>query len=133
MKSPAFAQTPFALWAPVLLYAALIYFLSGHSFHFFWFQNTQKSHADKLVHVVEYSVFGFLLGRAFGAQDLFRRSRGVLFLAVVLAGALYGASDEFHQSFVPNRDSSPYDVVADTVGTAFGAWVWYKKIRKKNA
>ena len=129
MKSPAFAQTPFALWAPVVLYAALIYFLSAHSFHFSWFQNTQKSHADKLVHVVEYSVFGALLCRALSAQ----LPVGRLFMAVVLAGVLYGASDEFHQSFVPNRDSSPYDVVADTVGTVFGAWVWYKKIRKKNA
>jgi VanZ family protein len=133
MKSSASAPTHFALWAPVLFYAALIYFLSSVSFHFPWFQNAQKSHADKLVHVVEYSVFGILLCRALGAQSFFKSSAGLLFMAVVLAGALYGASDEFHQSFVPNRDSSPVDVMADTVGSALGCWAWLRKVKRENA
>ena len=133
MKSPAAVPTSFSLWAPVLLYAALIWFLSAHSFSFTWFQNTQKSHADKLVHVVEYSIFGALLCRALGAQSFLKYSPVRLLLAVVLAGALYGASDEFHQRFVPNRDASPYDVLADTVGAALGGWVWSKKVNAKNA
>lgn len=133
MKNPASVPGLLALWAPVFMYAALIYFLSSRSFHFSWFQNAQKNHSDWLVHVVEYSVFGALLCRAFGAQDFFKHSPWRLFLAVVLAGVFYGASDEFHQRFVPNRDSSPYDVMADTVGTALGCWIWSKKVRKENA
>ena len=35
--------------------------------------------------------------------------------------SLYGATDEFHQSFVPGRDSDVLDWVADTLGAALGA------------
>ncbi len=116
----------FALWAPVVLYAALIFFLSSFSFDFPWFQKTQKIHGDWLVHVVEYSIFGALVCRALGAQSR-------LFAVVVLVGVLYGASDELHQRYVPHRDSSLDDVMADTVGTALGTWVWLKKTRKEHA
>ena len=133
MKNPGHVRAPFTLWAPVILYAAFIYFLSAHSFHFTWFRSAQKNHADWLAHVVEYGVFGALICRALGAQDVFKRSAGRLFMAAVLAGVLYGASDEFHQKFVPERDSSPYDVAADGVGTALGAWAWLKRAQKKDA
>ena len=135
MRESVSSKAFISLWAPVILYAVLIYLLSSHSFHFPWFQNAQKNHADKLAHVVEYSVFGALLCRALGAQDRWRRSALRLFLAVVAAGVLYGISDEFHQSFVPERDSSPYDVAADGVGVSLGACVWLmiRKAPKKDA
>jgi VanZ family protein len=40
-------------------------------------------------------------------------------LAVVLAG-LYGATDEFHQSFVAGRGAALLDVGIDTLGAALG-------------
>ena len=133
MKDPGRFRTPFMLWAPVILYAALIYSLSANSFHFSWFRNAQKNHTDWLAHVVEYGVFGALICRALGAQDVFKRSAGRLFITAALAGVLYGVSDEFHQKFVPERDSSPYDVAADGIGTALGAWIWLKKAQRENA
>lgn len=42
-------------------------------------------------------------------------SRKIIFLAIGLA-ALYGASDEWHQSFVPTRTGSIDDWLADTFG-----------------
>jgi VanZ family protein len=133
MRNSAATETPFALWTPVILYAALIYFLSSNSFHFPWFQRTQNVHGDWLVHVVEYSIFGALVCRALSRQSFFNRSARRLFIAVVLTGVLYGASDEFHQRYVSNRDSSLSDVVADTVGAALGAWIWLMKTRKNHA
>ena len=38
--------------------------------------------------------------------------------------SLFGASDEFHQSFVPGRDTDVFDWVADTLGATAGALVW---------
>ena len=39
---------------------------------------------------------------------------------------LYGASDEFHQSFVPTRTARVSDVFIDTAGGAFGLLVlWF--------
>ncbi len=133
MKSSIRAQRQFALWAPVVLYAALLYVLSSYTFPFPWFQKTQKIHVDWLAHVVEYAVFGALVCRALSAQSFFRRSSGKLFIATVMIGVLYGTSDEFHQRYVPHRDSSLYDGVADTVGAALGTWIWLKKPRKENA
>jgi len=36
---------------------------------------------------------------------------------------LYGALDEWHQSFVPGRKSSPLDLVTDLVGGACVLWI----------
>ncbi len=126
-------SSSFELWAPVVLSAGLIFIFSSFSFHYNWFQKTQKIHLDWLAHIVEYGVFGALVCRAFCAYGFFAQRAGRLFLAVMLVGVLYGASDEFHQSFVPYRDSNPADVAADTVGMTLGAWIWFKKIRKENA
>jgi len=43
-----------------------------------------------------------------------------LFAAIVLA-TLYGVTDEFHQSFVPNRMTDPKDVLVDFLGATAGA------------
>ena len=49
-----------------------------------------------------------------------------LILAMVWA-SLYGASDEFHQSFVPGRHVEIADWLADTLGGGVGAAaVWLK-------
>lgn len=39
-------------------------------------------------------------------------------LAAALISFLYAISDEFHQSFVPGRESDPLDVLADALGIA---------------
>jgi VanZ family protein len=63
---------------------------------------------DKLVHFVVYGLLGVLICRT---------GRGVwsAVLAVLLASA-YGATDEWHQSFVPSRSAEVADWLADTIG-----------------
>jgi VanZ family protein len=41
-------------------------------------------------------------------------------VAAAFAGA-YGATDEWHQSFVPGRSADPLDFAADVIGAAAGA------------
>ena len=73
---------------------------------------------DKLLHAIEYAGLGVLLLRAFKGERLPWRT--ALLLALVLT-SLYGASDEWHQSFVPGRDSEIADWYADTTGGGIGA------------
>ena len=47
--------------------------------------------------------------------------RGLLAAAVI--SALYAASDEWHQSFVPGRDSDPKDFLIDCIGITAGLWL----------
>ena len=67
---------------------------------------------DKIQHMGAYVVFGLLLLRATALTGLKPYVRSFII------GALYGASDEFHQSFVPGRDMSGLDWLADVAGLA---------------
>ena len=80
--------------------------------------------SDLSAHAIIYSVLGGLVLRAFaGARWLgVTVSRSAKALAVT---AIYGLSDEFHQSFVPGRVSDVRDLVADVLGAVAGVvLVW---------
>jgi VanZ family protein len=71
---------------------------------------------DKIIHASEYAVFAFLLARAFGVRRWWW---------AIVAGALYGVSDEFHQTFTPHRSGNDLgDMTADLVGSILGASAW---------
>ena len=120
-------------WGPVLFWMGVIFLLSSYSFHDNWFQRSQKMHADWGAHIVEYSFLGFLLARALWRHSLFWRNSGKVMAAVLLICIAYAASDEFHQRFVPGRDSSVYDAIADAIGAAIGACIWIRKQKKTDA
>ena len=70
---------------------------------------------DKVAHFIAYGVLAFALALWFPlAHWKAHPFRTALF--VVLITSLYGASDEAHQCFVPGRDTSVGDWVADTLG-----------------
>jgi len=44
-----------------------------------------------------------------------------------LLSVLYAATDEFHQSFVPGRHASIFDVlIFDNLGAAFALWLYFR-------
>ena len=100
-------------WLPVVLYAVLIFVGSsvpGTSI------DARLSLHDKIIHATEYAGFAFLLARAFGVRRWW---------LAILVGALYGVSDEFHQTFTPHRSGNDLgDMTADLVGSTIGATVW---------
>lgn len=98
-------------WGPAVIWAAVLFFLSAREFSG---PDTFPVN-DKVVHFGLYAVLGAAL--AF-ARARSARSPGALVL--LGCGLLYGISDEFHQSFVPDRTPSLGDVVADAVGLAAG-------------
>ncbi len=73
---------------------------------------------DKMLHLGAYALLGALFCRALFGEGI--RTVATLVLAVFLASA-YGASDEFHQSFVPNRTPEVADWLVDTIGASIGA------------
>jgi len=81
--------------------------------------------ARKCAHLAEYSVFAWFLWRAFrrpqknDSRPWNWRQAGSTLLIV----ALYAASDEFHQSFVPTRTPAVHDVALDTLGGAAGLFI----------
>lgn len=107
-------------WGPVALYAGLIFYLSAQSHPDEDLPSFLDIFGDKVLHAVEYAGLGALCYRAFRRGVSGLPASRVLLLAVV-AASLYGITDEVHQLFVPFRESSWQDWVADTVGAVLGA------------
>lgn len=74
---------------------------------------------DKIVHIAVYAILAYFLlcGWCVDKNKTLRKKEVVVVLTVII---LYGLSDEFHQSFVPGRQPSWYDVLADGVGGLLG-------------
>ena len=93
--------------APAIVYALAIFI--GSSVPGSEIPPLGFSLSDKLIHFIEFGILGILLYRAFS-----RMSRP--YLLTVITGALYAASDEFHQLFVPGRQCDFWDFAADVCG-----------------
>lgn len=102
----------------------------------FWLSDQQRlpmpttfEFQDKFLHAGAYWVMGLLSWRAFRH---FGMSASTLGLVSFLFCSLYGVSDEWHQSFVPGRESSAADWLADSFGAALamGLLVKLKPIQR---
>jgi VanZ family protein len=113
--------TPLRLWGPFIFWVLLIFAFSSYpkaiipqSKYFSW---------DKLAHLVEFGILGYLSARAL-------RFSGIPWLAgryariTVIFGLLYAISDELHQLYVKGRYASAYDVVADFIGVILGCTIF---------
>lgn len=85
---------------------------------------------DKLMHLLEYAVLGLLLIRAI-YKTFPQYNPAILSVIAIIIGALYGAGDEFHQSFVPGRNVDMLDWAADFLGTACGSLVIFRSAKGK--
>jgi VanZ family protein len=120
------------LWllAPVVCWAGLIFVVSSLS------NPPGRPSAEwvsSLAHFAEYSILAFLVGRWLDGQFGTCRLKGLLVIAWALS-ALYGASDELHQSFVAGRDATPVDWLFDAAGAGVGAggfWLWSRILRAR--
>lgn len=103
-------------WLPAVAYMALIWWLSSKPIVL---PLPELPWRDKLAHVVEYGILGFLLSRAVrGSWPSFRPARALV--AAALLTSIWGYVDEIHQAFVPGRNSSAWDLLADVVGAVLG-------------
>lgn len=72
---------------------------------------------DKVAHFTAYSILGFMLLSILTLIDAYKKIP-VLPLAVLLV-VIAGLFDEFHQAFVPARNSDAFDLLADFCGGLF--------------
>jgi VanZ family protein len=106
-------------WYAVAFMLAVIFALSS-------LPNVAEPHRsvipyDKIAHFSEYAALGFVLAGSLRRQAAGRLPLALLLLAAAALGALYGASDEFHQRFVSGRDPDVHDWLADLTGATVGA------------
>ena len=99
-------------WGPSVLWAGGLVLLSA------WSDPPRLPaaipHLDKVVHLGLYAVLGATL--AWGRH----RWAGPATWILLGAGVAFGATDELHQAFVPRREPSGADLVADTAGLVLG-------------
>jgi VanZ family protein len=74
-------------------------------------------------HFTVYFVLAILLWTVLG---LFPISSTARYVGAWVLAALYGVSDEWHQSFIPGRYPDVFDVITDGIGAACGLLlVWW--------
>lgn len=72
----------------------------------------------KLAHVLEYAVLSVLLYRSISEQNRLRWEPGAARTSLLIS-AVYAATDELHQIFVPGRHASLADWGLDTAAAIF--------------
>jgi VanZ family protein len=125
------ARRKFLAWLPAILWAATLFFLSA--------QSSLPAIApmvpnfDKVEHFGVYGLLGILVIDAVRRTSTLTLPKAAL-VAILITSA-YGASDEFHQWFVPNRSCDVWDWTADTIGGILGVAVYiaYESRRRQKA
>ena len=110
------------LWGPVAAWMAVIFAASSRPLPAY-----VAVLPDWSTHSAAFAALSILCCRALagGLGPALRRGDAVL--AVVLS-VVYGVSDEYHQSFVPGRDATGWDVAKDFAGAVIGAWLYARVI-----
>jgi VanZ family protein len=114
-------------WLPALAYVTLVLVIGAQPGLRppLTFEN-----GDKVMHLLEYGPLGFLFARALRATLRVPIPIVASIMAVAL-GIMVGASDETIQRFTPGRQSSIYDVAADTVGLSLAQVIYLGATRKR--
>jgi hypothetical protein len=104
-------------WLPALLMMLVIFLMSARSSS----QLPSFDWADTLIkksgHIAGYALLALLYWRAL---DLKKEKRWVAWILTIA----YAVTDEFHQSFVPGRHPSVWDVVIfDNLGSLISLWL----------
>jgi VanZ family protein len=123
-KSLIYYKLPPVLFAALIICVSTMSRVSPPSLGVVW--------ADKIYHFGEYFVYGLLIFRAFPNLQASPR-RKFYYVLLFLFGLVYAAIDERVQYYIPNRDSSPYDWMADAIGYLLAGVLflvardWWKK------
>ena len=113
-------------WSPVIFWMAFIFFLS--SMPGYYFPNPPFPYFDKIIHFVEYSILGVLLMRAF-LHSNFQGTILRLSLFSCILASLFAISDEWHQTFVPDRSGEWSEVLCDVIFSMIAIYFYTRTSR----
>lgn len=117
---------------PFALVSSLIFFLSDQS-SLLMPAGLYFTHIDKVAHLTVFAILGASAAVAVSSiREIFNKTTALIAITIT---TFYGALDEAHQYFVPNREVSFGDFTADTVGALIGVFGWlllYRKLIKKD-
>jgi VanZ family protein len=114
-------------WLPLIIYCLAIYMQSGRP-------GPEKMpdvrFLDKFLHFGAYGLLGVLFFRAYETLPL-KKFKNLLIFISMASATLYGISDEIHQYFVPTRHADIMDVIANTIGSVCGVYI-YSRWKNRN-
>lgn len=115
------------LWLPLIVWAGVIFTFSSFptvvTVDFYLGDFLLK----KTAHLIEYGIFATLVYRGL-INSKIENKKAMIYS--VFAAFLYGASDEFHQSFVSGRTATLRDILIDTTGAAIAIYLVINNIKK---
>ncbi|MGV8152078.1 MAG: VanZ family protein [Candidatus Nanoarchaeia archaeon] len=104
-----------------LLLAFAIFYTSSNSFKGSLVAAGWKSYA---YHFGIYSIFSFFVLASFASKN-----KSHLYILAIIVAIFYGATDEFHQYFVPGRACTLVDFLTNSIGVLFtGVFYAYLKL-----
>ncbi|MCP5096184.1 MAG: VanZ family protein [Chloroflexi bacterium] len=113
-------------WMPMLAWMAAIFLISHQPSAELPDLGLLDLLFKKGAHFGAYAVLAILTMRVLGVEK-----RPFLFALIITI--LYAASDEFHQTFVPGRNGSTWDVLLDSTGAIAGLialrWWFSRKLQ----
>jgi len=106
----------FVVWGSVIFYCSVLFLLSAQSDLAL---PDIVPNTDKIAHLSAYALLGWLCARAWRFERP-NCSAVTVILFSLLFVAIYGATDEWHQAYVPGRTSDRWDWLADMCGGIMG-------------
>ena len=107
-------------WLPATIWMVFIFVMSSQE-QFPKTPGISTSALAVVAHLVLYGLLAFFFTIAIERDG--RATRSTQLTAIALA-VLYGLSDEFHQSFVPGRNSSALDLAVNSIGATIAVITW---------
>lgn len=102
---------------PLIFWCAVIFYMSSQDAVSVIESRALDIFIHKLAHIIEYAVLYLLF--IFALEPSRRRNPRFALYGIIFV-ALYGLSDEIHQSLNPTRSPKAYDIAVDTLGGIVG-------------
>lgn len=112
---------PVVAWSAVILATSNDWFSASHTQSWLNVPESVNVTLRKLAHLTGYGILGALAWRA--ARIDLRRALPVAYAVVIIVASI----DEWHQSTVPSRGGSPWDVLLDVAGATVAIALMHMK------